>query len=108
MTAEASPLTQVYDTVVNFEGTRATVVEVLREDCAACDLCLEAAECLACEACSPCVEQCEPCLQTVTFLVPDLAPGPTTLVITNRFGSSPALPFTVAEEQSADTGDTGI
>jgi hypothetical protein len=45
---------------------------------------------------------CTSCVEEVYFVVPDLPPQTTTVVLMNGNGSSPALPFTVLP--SLDTG----
>lgn len=91
-----------YDTVVLVDATSATVIDVERENCAFCDGCREAIEppCDACEECVGCEQSCLGCVQTVTFVVPNVTPGATAIVLTNRFGTSDAIPFTVLEGDS--------
>jgi hypothetical protein len=105
------PQSDVYDTSVSVDGASAEVVAIDRIDCDACDSCREDFECLACGTCVDCVEACAPCVETLTFRIPADAPaGPTSIAMLNRYGGTPALPFTViGAEDSADTGiaDTG-
>ena len=42
-----------------------------------------------------CTELCDLCVETTTFVVPDVAAGPTTVVLVNQWGSTEGLPFTV-------------
>ncbi len=101
-----------YDTVVTIGGLRAPVDVVTREECTFCDLCRQAAsnaqECDICETCVQCTTACEPCVQQIQIRVPDAAPGWSDLIVINRFGASPPIPFLVLV--APDTGepdDTG-
>lgn len=103
-----SPFTETYDTVATVGSVRATVLEVNREDCLFCDACHLVEECLECEECPACDEACAECVETLSFVVPEIPPGRTSVVLTNRFGSSPAIRFRVGGEEPADTADTGM
>lgn len=104
--AVGARLTQPYDTVVQFDGTNATVLDIERVDCSACDACvLEAVDAEACDPCGTCTECdsfCASCVETVSFEVPDIEEGPARVVILNRFGQSGPEPFFV----TAGAGDT--
>lgn len=95
----------VYDTVVTVGGVPAEVIDVVRDNCALCDACRLAVEdsCDPCGLCVQCETTCDLCVQTVSFAVPDLAEGPTDVVITNGYGASDPIPFTV----TAPPGDPG-
>lgn len=86
-----------YDTTVLVDAVPAPVLDVVRSNCAFCDGCRDALEepCNACEECDDCSISCADCVQTVRFVVPDLAPGAVDVVLTNRFGTSGPIPFTV-------------
>lgn len=107
--ATGAPFTEPYDTLLQVGGYTAQIVDVTRDDCETCDSCRDEALCTTCETCSECDEACALCVQTIEFVVPEgPAAGPTSVVIRNGFGSSPALPFEVAPS-GTDTGpvDTG-
>jgi hypothetical protein len=107
--ATGAPFTEPYDTLLQVGGYSSQIVDVVRDDCDTCDSCRDEALCTTCETCAECEEACAPCVQTITFVVPEgPAPGPTSVVIRNGFGSSPALPFEVTPS-ATDTGpaDTG-
>jgi len=103
--ARGGPFTEAYDTTVQLDGVSAKVEAVERSECDECDDCHTFYGCTACEPCLPCTESCAPCEQTTTFTVPDVPTGSTTLVMSNRYGSTPRLDFTV--EEAGDTGDAG-
>ncbi len=102
------PMTERYDTLVQVGGITAELVDVAREGCDECDACQADAGCLACTACLDCADSCASCEQTATFIVPEIAAGATTVVVTNGFGASPAVAFEVlpAGQDTGDTGDT--
>ncbi|TNE91837.1 MAG: hypothetical protein EP330_03820 [Deltaproteobacteria bacterium] len=100
------PTSELFDTVVHVGGVEAEVVSVDRsDDCVFCDACVTDADCTGCEtSCADCDAVCETCVETTTFLVPDLLPQETTVVLQNLWGSTDPIPFTVLGE---DTGYTG-
>ncbi|MBN2801142.1 MAG: hypothetical protein JXX28_18530 [Deltaproteobacteria bacterium] len=95
ITLSGGPLSDRMDTSVLVDGHPAEVLAIEREDCDACDTCLQEESCGACEPCLPCEEACAPCAQTGRFAVPDLPAGAVPLVLTNRFGSSAPQDFEV-------------
>jgi hypothetical protein len=114
ITVTADPLTWLLDTSVLVGGVPAAVRDLTRsETCEDCDSCRDEAGCAACGLCAglpldasrrtECFGDplagsegsCDQCVQTLTFVVPELAPGPTTLVVLNGTGQSPAVPFEV-------------
>jgi hypothetical protein len=95
VTLTASPLSEAYDTIVLVGGARAEVTAVSRDGCDACDTCRSEEDCGSCGACSTCDAVCDACVETATFLVPDLAPGPAPLVLVNRLGQSATWTFEV-------------
>lgn len=90
------PLTEPYDTILRVSGVDAVVQDVER-DCAACDECRAEAGCVSCGACTKsCDETCATeCVETLTFVVPEVEAGPTAIVVLNSWGVSPAVPFEV-------------
>lgn len=103
------PFSAGYDTTVRVGGVPADVLSVDREECALCDECVASAGCNPCGTCSDCAELCDLCVETTTFAVPDVAAGPTTVVLVNLWGSTEALPFTVlggGDTDDTDPGDT--
>ena len=102
----ATPLTTDYDTALFVGGVRAQVTAVDREECEECDACREEAACSECGDCDECDVICESdCVETVSFIVPQVAEGAATVQLYNAFGGSSAL--TLAILASSDTGDTG-
>ncbi len=104
--ATTAPLTEVWDTTVQVGTDAASVVAVDRNECSACDTCRETVGCTSCDECTDCAEDCATCVQTVSFTVPAVAVGATTVTITNIHGAT-AEGRLVVVESSADTGDTG-
>lgn len=103
---QGGPVTDVQDTLVRVGGESALVANVAREDCTFCDACINEAGCDPCgTACSACTELCATCVQSVTFVIPEVDPGPTTVVIQNLWGSTDPIAFDVLPGQ--DTGYTG-
>ncbi|GDX80093.1 hypothetical protein LBMAG42_19040 [Deltaproteobacteria bacterium] len=108
--AITGPLTESWDTTVSVGSTPASGVVVTRQDCDACDECVAAAECNVCLECDECITDCAACVETVSFVVPEVALGATTVTITNLHAASAPVAFTVVEaaaDTGTDTGDTG-
>ncbi len=110
--AATGPLTESWDTTVSVGSTPATGVVVARQDCDACDECFSAAECNVCGECDDCIADCATCVETVSFTVPDVALGSTSVTITNLHAASAPTAFVVVEadtggDTASDTGDTG-
>lgn len=94
------PFTEPYDTVVQVGGADAQVLEVERTDCDPCDECLEDWDCGPCMTCEhDCDELCEACVEITSFEVPEVSAGPTSVVLINRYGSTPSLDFEVLESE---------
>lgn len=99
------PFTSSWDTAVYVGAVRATVVEVTREGCDACDRCIDEMSCNLCGDCTACDPTCRACLETVTFQVPPSTPGESTVQLFNRHGQSNPIRFVVdPAETAADTG----
>jgi hypothetical protein len=127
------PFTIARDTQIEVGGVEAVVAFVTREGCDECDECRDLAECAPCGPCfgeeldaetrvscfgdalldPPVTPVCDTCVESLAFIVPDNAPtGPTTVLILNANGATPALPFEVIgppidTSSTAGTGDTG-
>ena len=99
----ASPLSESWDTAVLVGGERAQLLGLSREGC---DACIEDNECSSCLSdCDPCDAQCAAdCTESVSFLVPELPAGPTTVELFNTHGGSQRIAFEVLD--SVDTGST--
>lgn len=106
VTATGRPFTTAYDTAVYVGTERATITAVGREGCEPCDECLYEEVCTGCDDCDACDLLCSSCEETITFLVPTLAPGSAMVRLFNRHGESNGLPLTVLGP-GGDTGDTG-
>jgi hypothetical protein len=111
---EGHPFTSAYDTAVYVDDTRATLLDVTRLDCDACDTCIVNEECGICSDCDACDATCAACFETATFLVPKVGSGQHEVRLFNRHGESNALSFEIApvdtgiETGSHDTGtETG-
>jgi hypothetical protein len=96
ISARGGPQTEAYDTAVRVGGVDAEVLGVVRA-CDECDDCRARQGCLACGTCTAqCDETCATtCQESVSFAVPDLGPGATTLVVVNAWGQSFPLDFEV-------------
>lgn len=106
----AGPLTRSWDTTVLLGGVSAQVVDLERSGCDSCDLCRNQADCNACDDCDDCDALCAvECVESLTFVVPELPAGSYSLQLVNGHGSSAGLSFTVLAPLPADTGapDTG-
>lgn len=105
--ATGGPFTVDWDTLVEVGGFQAADVAVSRSaECTLCDACIgdPDAECDACGACDVCAALCDPCVETVTFVVPSGVSGDVGVVVVNGFGSSAAAPLRVlADTSDADT-----
>ena len=95
VTALGAPLSTTYDSLVSFNGTTAEVVDVIRDDCTLCDTCREEAACAPCGTCLPCLAQCDLCEESISFIVPNLPTGNTTVTLVNAFGTSMPVPFEI-------------
>ena len=103
-----TPLTQVWDTAVYVGPTRAELTALDREGCDACDECKEDSDCTDCSDCDACDALCEEeCVETATFVVPELEPGATGIRLINVHGQSEALPFTVLAATDTGGAETG-
>lgn len=102
--ASTGPLTESWDTSVAFVGAAASQVVVGRDACEDCDSCRAAAVCNVCGECADCAIECSTCIETVSFAVPDVPAGSTTLTITNLHAASSPVAFTVLEG-GADSGE---
>lgn len=122
------PQTRAFDTRVEVGGLPAEVVAVERSsECSACETCRVEAECLTCGYCAgegladarriECFGDpfeateglCGACVESVSFIVPALPPGPTTVMVLNANGASEPYPLVVtAAEPLPPTADTGV
>lgn len=101
------PVVDLRDTSVRLDGVPVAVQEVVRTECAACDICREAAECSSCATCFDCVDTCSSCVETTTIALPDDLPvGPVTVTMINGYGSGSAV-LVVDGAPASSTGDTG-
>ncbi|MDP2309483.1 MAG: hypothetical protein Q8P18_25905 [Pseudomonadota bacterium] len=91
----AQPLTEVWDTAVTVGAARAELVEVDRSTCDDCDDCRDTGGCSSCDDCEDCATPCDTCVQTLTFIVPDLGAGEWPVEIVNRHGRSERVLLTV-------------
>lgn len=108
VTVTVAPLTAAWDTAITVGPARATVVDLAREGCDTCDTCRATEGCSQCGECSACETDCATCVETVTFLVPEVAAGTWPVEIVNEFGRSERVNLTVtASGDTGDTGDTG-
>lgn len=108
--AVGGPLSTRADTRVQVGGVQASVTDVTRTDCEACDACRDELGCLSCGACAGCDDDCAACTQSVGFEVPTepTVAGDVSVQVINRHGTSDALPLQVtAPSPPPDTdGDT--
>ena len=117
VTAEGGPFGESWDNAVEFDGSMATVVSVNQAELLnAAGEPFEADACNRCNTCrdnnpghcNRCRSVCGACTETLTFLVPDVAPGSRSLVLRNRWGSSDRMTFDVQDtETGSSTGGTG-
>lgn len=98
--AIGSPQSGLLDSAVRVNGVPALTDDLTFPDaCGACDSCRTNAECVTCETCETCASECAECTPALTFIVPEVEPGPAGVVVTNLFGVSPVLDL----EVTADT-----
>jgi hypothetical protein len=104
-----SPLTESWDTAVTVGSTQATVSGLERDNCDDCDDCRDTGGCTACSECTDCDTTCDDCLETLTFIVPDVAAGSWPVTIINSHGRSDPITLVVTATKKKDTGgaDTG-
>lgn len=82
------PQSTVRDTAVRVGDLDAVVVSVDRDGCDDCDACR--VDCDDCERCAACDGACASCVESATIVVPDVADGAHTVVLTNTYGSGAA------------------
>jgi hypothetical protein len=109
LTMGATPLTTDWDTVVYVGGIQAEVTALSRVGCTTCDTCRSESLCTECGDCDNCDRLCvEQCDESLTVLVPDVAPGLSEVWIINRHGRSETLEVTIlAAGEEGDTGESG-
>jgi hypothetical protein len=138
--ATGGPFGDAFDNHVQLDGIRADIVSIDRNpvtdtggepvDAGACDACDDCRERHA-GRCNVCRVKCSSCVETLTFEVPAKQVGTTSVVVTNRWGTSEPVDFTVlggatgtgspgtadtstggtgtlGTAQTGDTGSTGI
>ena len=105
-----SPLTTPYDTAIYVGSTRATIADITRSSCAACDTCMDDEGCNLCGDCDACDLICQECHETVDFWIPEVDPGTWSVQLFNRHGESDAQSFRVLQAPATDTGghDSGL
>jgi hypothetical protein len=89
------PLTEAWDTAVTVGSARAELVAIDRSTCDDCDDCRDTGGCSTCDECEECDTPCDTCVQTLTFVVPDLGAGEWPVEIVNRHGRSERVALTV-------------
>lgn len=105
---DGAPYSEDYDTIVRVGGVGALAVDVTREACSACDACRASEGCRTCGTCEGCDADCDTCVQTLSFTVPDVPAGDAPIVVFNRHGTSAPVPFTVVAGPDTDLPDTGM
>jgi hypothetical protein len=106
------PFTSVYDSAVYVGSERATVLDVDRSSCAACDTCRGQSGCTECGDCDACDRICATtCIESITFEVPGIASGDYGLQLFNAHGQTKVLDFSIESTgfEASDTSatDTG-
>jgi hypothetical protein len=109
------PFGETWDNLVKVDGTLADVVETTQterldesgetveaEACERCDACRERAA----GTCNRCYQACGNCVETLSFVVPDVSGGDTSVLILNGNGGSEPAPFTVDDTTSSGTSGT--
>jgi hypothetical protein len=104
--ATGTPFTSAYDTLIQVGGFNADVLLVERTDCTACDACRPDRECSECGSCIRCEVDCDLCVETITFIVPDAPAGLTVATILNLYGTTGPVPFEILGTSVPD--DTGL
>ena len=113
VTLTADPLTELQDTDLRVGGVDAQVQSVDRTGCDDCDDCRTTQGCAACgDDCDACDAECrDNCVETLSFVVPELSAGTHQVVLFNAHGGSLAAPFEVLETAvdtgPVDSGDSG-
>jgi hypothetical protein len=122
-----TPLTELRDTRIQVGGVQATALTLTRTGCDTCDDCRDDAGCAPCGLCAgvgldpgvqdtcfgdpiadpPVPSSCDSCVETFTFRVPDLPPGPAPVIVFNATGQSPTLTFVVTAAPPGGSGATG-
>jgi len=102
--AQGGPMTQVWDSAVYVDGTRAELVDIQRVGCETCDTCKAENSCEACDDCDACDDICATeCSESIQFVTPELESGTVQISMYNGHGQSNSIPLYLV----SDT-DTGI
>lgn len=96
-TIQAYPMTEKWDTLVEFDGIEADITSIKKENCEDCEECRELNSCTDCDYCSSCTDTCQACIHSVDVIVPTALSGDAYLVITNINGSSDPVPVSIQE-----------
>ena len=107
VTLTGTPMSTVADTLVTIDGTRAQVLEIVRNDCAECDQCQDQNNCRACGRCLACTTACSTCAESVRIQPATIGNGQ--LELLNKYGSGKIYLDThddTSERQTSETGDT--
>ena len=112
LTATGGPFTQTWDTRVTVGGVEAALIDLVRDDCTACDLCKIEAECVTCATCEDCQTTCESCDEHLDFRVPEVESGERMVQLINLHGTSDAVPLqvlaAVVDPPDTDVPDTDV
>ena len=101
------PMSSAADSALWIGGSSAQVTDVTRADCEACDSCKTSQGCVTCgEDCDACYLDCLSCVETLSFVAPDLTAGQYNLQLFNLHGVSESALMLTLGESPTDTGDT--
>jgi hypothetical protein len=98
-TIVAYPLTEVWDSLVEFNGVEADVSVLNKDNCEACEECRTTYECTDCSYCSECQDSCIECTHSLDVIVPQEISEQVQVVIFNAHGSSDPYETLVSSEE---------
>ena len=109
------PFGETWDNVVEVAGFDAEVVASVRAErvdesgevievgaCERCDTC----RIRATGHCNRCYQACGNCVETLSFIVPEVEAGSTTVVVVNQAGATSPIPLEIISSTASDTGFT--
>ncbi len=102
------PMSTAADSALWIGGTSAQITDVTRTDCEVCDTCKTTQGCVTCgEDCDACYTDCLSCVETLSFVAPELDAGQYGLQLFNVYGVTESPLSLTLGESPVDTGDTG-
>jgi hypothetical protein len=99
----AYPMTETWDTIVDFNGSTSEIININKDNCTDCDECRIINSCTSCDYCELCIDSCIECAQSIEVVVPELFSTTTAEIsITNAHGTSDYYSVSIESANSDD------